>query len=35
MRSLMSSLETKLEHTETVVGFSDWDMLLETLGLNQ
>jgi hypothetical protein len=28
-------LETKLEHTETVVGFSDWDMLLETLGLNQ
>ena len=30
-----TSLETKLEHTETVVGFSDWDMLLETLGLNQ
>lgn len=28
-------LETGLEHTETVVGFSDWDMLLETLGLNQ
>jgi hypothetical protein len=28
-------LETKLEHTETVVGFNDWDMLLETLGLNQ
>jgi hypothetical protein len=28
-------LETELEHTETVVGFSDWDMLLETLGLNQ
>jgi hypothetical protein len=28
-------LETRLEHTETVVGFSDWDMLLETLGLNQ
>ncbi|HEY3866683.1 MAG TPA: hypothetical protein VGL54_11445 [Solirubrobacteraceae bacterium] len=28
-------LETKLERTETVVGFSDWDMLLETLGLNQ
>jgi hypothetical protein len=30
-----SRLETKLERTETVVGFSDWDMLLETLGLNQ
>jgi hypothetical protein len=28
-------LETKLEHTETVVGFNDWDSLLETLGLNQ
>ena len=28
-------LETKLERTETVVGFNDWDMLLETLGLNQ
>jgi hypothetical protein len=28
-------LETKLEQTETVTGFSDWDMLLETLGLNQ
>jgi hypothetical protein len=28
-------LETKLEHTETVVGFSDWDLVLETLGLNQ
>lgn len=28
-------LETGLERTETVVGFSDWDMLLETLGLNQ
>jgi hypothetical protein len=28
-------LETKLEHTETVVGFNNWDMLLETLGLNQ
>jgi hypothetical protein len=30
-----TSLETKLEHTETVVGFNDWDLLLETLGLNQ
>lgn len=28
-------LETKLEHTETVVGFNEWDTLLETLGLNQ
>jgi hypothetical protein len=28
-------LETTLEHTETVVGFNDWDQLLETLGLNQ
>jgi hypothetical protein len=28
-------LEKKLEQTETVVGFNDWDMLLETLGLNQ
>jgi hypothetical protein len=28
-------LETKLEHTETVTGFDDWDSLLETLGLNQ
>jgi hypothetical protein len=28
-------LETRLERTETVVGFNDWDMLLETLGLNQ
>jgi|SRR5665213_2434753 len=28
-------LETKLEHTETVTGFNDWDSLLETLGLNQ
>jgi hypothetical protein len=27
-------LETKLEHTETVIGFNDWDTLLETLGLN-
>jgi hypothetical protein len=29
------SLETKLQQTETVVGFNDWDLLLETLGLNQ
>jgi hypothetical protein len=28
-------LETKLANTETVVGFNDWDTLLETLGLNQ
>lgn len=28
-------LETQLEHTESVVGFDDWDMLLETLALNQ
>lgn len=28
-------LETKLQGTETVVGFNDWDQLLETLGLNQ
>jgi hypothetical protein len=28
-------LETKLEHTETVTGFNDWDTLLEALGLNQ
>jgi hypothetical protein len=27
-------LETKLEHTETVTGFNDWDTLLEALGLN-
>ncbi len=30
-----TSLETKLEHAETVTGFNDWDSLLETLGLNQ
>jgi hypothetical protein len=28
-------LETGLERTETVVGFDNWDMVLETLGLNQ
>jgi len=28
-------LETKLLQTESVVGFNDWDQLLETLGLNQ
>jgi hypothetical protein len=28
-------LETKLEHTETVTGFNDWDSLLASLGLNQ
>jgi hypothetical protein len=28
-------LESKLERTETVVGFNDWDLALETLGLNQ
>lgn len=28
-------LESKLEQTETVTGFNDWDSLLETLGLNQ
>jgi hypothetical protein len=28
-------LETKLLNTETVTGFSDWDQILETLGLNQ
>jgi hypothetical protein len=28
-------LETKLLDTETVTGFSDWDQILETLGLNQ
>jgi hypothetical protein len=28
-------LETKLQRTETVVGFNDWDQALETLGLNQ
>jgi hypothetical protein len=28
-------LEVLLEHSETVVGFNDWDTLLETLGLNQ
>jgi len=28
-------LETKLLQTETVVGFSDWDLVLGTLGLNQ
>jgi hypothetical protein len=31
----MESLEAKLQHTETIVGFNDWDSLLETLGLNQ
>jgi hypothetical protein len=30
-----SRLETMLLETETVVGFNDWDQLLETLGLNQ
>ena len=30
-----SRLETKLLNTETVTGFSDWDQILETLGLNQ
>lgn len=30
-----TGLETRLEHTETVTGFNDWDTLLETLGLNQ
>jgi hypothetical protein len=30
-----TNLEAKLEHTETVTGFNDWDSLLETLGLNQ
>lgn len=28
-------IETKLERTETVEGFNDWDMLLGTLGLPQ
>jgi hypothetical protein len=28
-------LETQLEHTETLVGFNDWDQALEALGLNQ
>jgi hypothetical protein len=28
-------IESKLERTETVEGFNDWDMLLETLGLPQ
>lgn len=28
-------IETKLEHTETVEGFNDWDTLLATLGLPQ
>jgi hypothetical protein len=28
-------LETLLEHNETRIGFDDWDMLLETLALNQ
>jgi hypothetical protein len=28
-------LEKKLESTETVTGFNDWDQLLETLGLHQ
>jgi hypothetical protein len=28
-------LETKLQRTETVVGFNDWDLALEALGLNQ
>jgi hypothetical protein len=28
-------LENKLLETETVTGFSDWDQILETLGLNQ
>jgi hypothetical protein len=31
----MQRLETKLEHTETMIGFNDWNSLLETLGLNQ
>jgi hypothetical protein len=30
-----ASLEIQLEHAETVVGFDDWDNLLETLALNQ
>ena len=33
--TLFDRLETKLEHTETVTGFNDWDTLLEALGLNQ
>jgi hypothetical protein len=28
-------LESRLEQQETVVGFNDWDLLLETLGLHQ
>jgi hypothetical protein len=28
-------LETKLQDTETVTGFNDWEQILETLGLNQ
>ncbi len=28
-------LETQLEHAETLVGFDDWNRLLETLALNQ
>jgi hypothetical protein len=28
-------LETKLQDTETVAGFNDWEKMLETLGLNQ
>ncbi len=30
-----TKIETKLEHTETVEGFNDWDTLLATLGLPQ
>lgn len=30
-----TKIETKLEHTETVEGFNDWDTLLGTLGLPQ
>lgn len=33
--AIVSRLETKLEHIETVVGFNEWDSLLETVGLNQ
>jgi hypothetical protein len=35
MAAQTARIETKLERTETVEGFNDWDMLLETLGLPQ
>ncbi|MFZ1155360.1 MAG: hypothetical protein WAN93_10695 [Solirubrobacteraceae bacterium] len=35
MLASTTHLEKKLEQTETVVGFNDWDLALEALGLNQ